>query len=466
MTRTMALKLCGALLLANCAVHVGAQEPAADTAAIEAEIKLKELQYKLRQVEQNLREADIKALEQTQKEEAVRRLIARQADAEKLLDLQASNAVSTSEIGNDLLLATKLKEAFGDAPRIGKEGAIAVTEGGTPQLLAARAGSAWAAMQTAKTICADLKAAGVTEAYIAPAGFDEKVMRSRLFLAEVESLRKYADRVQPLLGDAQAASAAAAIGALNVGRYLIGGVQELSKTLRSDYGYAIAANTSRASLIEKSIAATCPEQLANTELETSLRLASGTSGLSDSLDALIRFADQYDGKAAALASQLAEAKEKLTAEKAKSREERSARVIEQTEGNVKGFQNEVRQLQGVEPAAKRVKAFLESLKTRDAQVLEALTWANFESKWKDKPRLHLIVSAQDVQITKTSAWSRQKLLSAAHVETLFHVIDKDGNVVVSGARMQSASTPELDLTKAGTLVFAGCAVSRTTPNCP
>lgn len=466
MKRPMALKLCGALLLVSCALHVGAQEPAADTAALEAEIKLKELQYKLRQAEQNLRDAELKALEQTQKEETARRLIARQADAEKLLDLQAANAISASEIGKDLQLAAKLKETFGDAPNIGKEGAITVTDGGTAQLLATRSGSAWAAMQIAKQVCADLKAAGVAGAYIAPAGFDEKVVRTKLFFAEVDSIKKYADSVQAQLDGVQLASAAAVIAGLQVVSYVIGGAQDISKALRADYGYAIGANTSRANLIEKSIAAGCPAQLANIELETSLRLGIGTSTLSDSLAALMRFADQYDGKAAALTSQLADANEKLTAEKAKPKEKRSAPAIEQAEGNVQSLKTMTRQLQGVEPAAKRVKVFLESLKTRDAQVLEALTWATFESNWKDKPRLQLTVSAQDVQITKTSAWTGQKILAAAHVEALFHVVDKDGKVLVSGARMQSASAPELVLTETGTLAFAGCAVSQNTSDCP
>ena len=465
MKRLIALKVCGALLLAGCALHVGAQDTSAATAALEAEIKLKELQYKLRQAEQNLKDAELKALEQTQKEEAARRLIARQADAEKLLDLQSANAVSASEIGKDFQFAAKLKEAFGDAPKIGKEGAVTITDGGTTQLLATRSGSALAAMQIARQVCSDLKAAGVVGAYIAPAAFDEKVMRTKLFLSEVESIKKYADDVRSQLDGVQLASAAAVIAGLNVARYLIGGAQELSKALRPDFGYALAANTSRASLIEKSIAAGCPAQLANIELETSLRLSIGTSALSDSLNTLISFVDQYDGKAAALTAQLADAKEKLAGEKAKPKEDRSATAVEQSEGNVKGLQAMARQLQGVEPTAKRVKVFLESLKTRDAQVLEALTWANFESKWKDSPRLQLTVSAQDVQITKTSAWTGQKILASAHVETLFHVVDKDGRVLVSGARMQSASAPEMELTKAGTVAFAGCAVSAKSPVC-
>nr|WP_315463259.1 hypothetical protein [uncultured Rhodoferax sp.] len=467
MKRPITLQLCGTLLLMSCALQVGAQTPAApDTAALEAEIKLKELQYKLRQAEQNLKDAEIKALEQTQKEEAARRLIARQNDAEKLLDQQAANALSASDIGKDLQLVTALKGAFGDVPKIGKEGAVTISDGGTTQLLATRSGSAWAAMQIAKQVCSDLKAAGVTGAYIAPVGFDEKVVRTKLFFSEVESIKRYADNVKEELNGVQLASAAGIVAGLNVARYLLGGAQELSKALRPDYGYGIAANTSRANLIEKSIAAGCPEQLVNTELETSLRLGVGTSSLSEALTALITFADQYDGKSAVLTSQIAEAREKLLAEKAKPKEDRSVPAIEQSESTLKGLQSMARQLQIVEPAAKRVKAFLESLKTREAQVLEALVWTNFESKWQNHPRLQLTISAQDVQITKTSAWTEQKILAAAHVEVLFYVVDKDGKVLVSGARMQSASSPVLDLTKAGTSTFVGCAVSQRTPNCP
>lgn len=470
-------KVVGTILLTGCSLHVSAQTstPAADTAAIEAEIKLKELQLRLRQAEQNLRDAEIKELEQAQKAEAARRLIARQALAESQLDLVAANAVSASEMSRDLQLASKLKELLGNAPSIGKEGAITITDGATSQLLATRSGSAFAAMQVAKQICADLKTANVVGAYIAPTGFDQKVLNTRFFFSEVKSIEKLADGATAQLDSvqAQAASAGSLIGGLTVLRYLIGGAQEISKALRADYGFAVSANGTRANLVEKAIAASCPDRLANVELETSLRLDSDTSGLSQSLNALISFVDKYDGKVAAVTSQLTDAQQRLVAERAKLKEKPSEAVtkrleinIEQLEISVKGLQLVGRQLQGVEPVAKRVKAFLESLKSRETQVLDALTWANFEAKWKDRPRLQLTVSAQDVQIIKTSAWTRQRILATSHVETLFHVTDKDGKVLVSGARMQSAAAPELDLTKPGTRPFTGCAVSQAVSTCP
>lgn len=457
-TQRVNIRHVAAMLLFIGALHAQAQAPTDAAAALEAQIKLKELQLKLLQADQNLKDAELKALEQSKKEVAAQRLLARQADAEKLLDLQAEGAVSGAQLTNELLLATKLKDAFGDAPKIGKEGAISISDGSTTQLLVTRSGSAWASLKIANQICDDLKTAKVEGAYIAPTGFDEKVVRSRLFKAEVDSLKRYADEKKAVFDGVPLQSVATVVVGLQAARYLIGGAQELSKALRPDYGFSIAANSSRAALIEKSIAARCPTVLANADLETFLRLGMGSTALSDSLNTLIDFADTYDGKLSGLTSQLNAAKEDLAAEKAKSKEERSAEKIDTADRKVKGFQPLLKQLQLVEPAAKRVKTFLDSLKTRQAEVIEALVWAGFDNKWKDKPRLQLTVSTQDVQINKTSAWSGQKISAAAHVEALFHVIDKDGKVMVSGVRLQSATSPELALTKASKGAFAGCVV--------
>lgn len=129
-------RLVAAMLLWAGALQADAQTLTDDTAALEAQIKLKQLQLQLLQADQALKDADLKTMDQAQKQVAAQRLLARQADAEKLLDLQAAGAVSGAKVGNDLLLATKLKEAFGGAPNIGKEGAISITDGSTTQLLA------------------------------------------------------------------------------------------------------------------------------------------------------------------------------------------------------------------------------------------------------------------------------------------------------------------------------------------
>ena len=454
------------VMLVSGAMHSHAQTAVDDAAALEAQIKIKELQLKLLEADQALKNTELKTLEQSQKLVAAQRLLARQADAERLLDLQATSAVSGAQISNDLLLVTKLKDALGNAPQVGKEGVVNITDGSNTQLLSTRSGSASATLKLAAQICNDLKTANIAGAYVAPVGFDEKVVRSSLFMTEVDALKRYADNNRSTLDGVRLQSAAGVLAGLQVARYLIGGAQDLAKTFRSDNTFAISANNSRATLLEKTVSAYCPAQLANTDLETSLRLGMNSSTLSDSLNTLIDFVDSYDGKLAALNSQLAAAKEELAAEKAKPKEERSEAKIDAADRKVKGFQPTSLQLQLVEPATKRFKAFLESLKTREAQVIEALVWANFDTTWKAKPRLQLTVSAQDVQITKTSAWTSQKILAAAHVEALYHVIDKNGQVLVSGARVQSAAAPELELSKAGQDTFAGCMVAPGAMACP
>lgn len=448
------------------ALHASAQTPAEDIAAIEAQVKLRQLQLQLLQAEQALKDAELKSMDQTAKQVAAQRLLARQADAEKLLDIQAANAVSEAKVSGDLQLAAKLKGAFGEAPNIGKEGAVSITDSSTTQLLATRSGSAWAALKIAEQICADLQTANIAGAYIAPVSFDEKLVRTRLFMAEVSALKKYADDQKSALDAVNLQSAAAVVAALQVGRYLIGGAQDISKALRSDYAFAIAANTSRAALVEKSIAARCPDRLTNSDLETSLRLGMNSSDLDTSLSGLIAFVDTYDGKLANLNAQQTAAREELATEKAKSGKDRSAQKIANAEANVQGFFPMTQQLQLVEPAVRRVKTFLDSLKTRQADVTEALVWAGFDKSWKDKPRLVLTVSAQDVQVTKTSAWSGQKIMAAAHVEVLYHVIDSAGKVLVSGAREQSVAAPELELTKPGSVSFPGCSVVKGGAACP
>lgn len=423
-------------------------QDAGDTSAIEAEIKVKELQLKLKEAEQKLKDAEIKAIEQAQREEAARRLLARQVDTERTLDAQATNNLSATDLAKDLQTFGKLKETFGDPPKIGLEGTVTLTEGGTTQLLATRAGSAQASFELADLVCKALSRAKVTGAYIAPQGFDEKLMKSALLQAEVDGLVNHIATYKSQLGGIQAASAAGIVAGLNIARYLVGGAQELSKAIRPNYAYAVSSSSSRANLLEKSIAANCPGAVANVDLETSMRLHSNTGAFSTQVDKLIAFLDEYDGKSSVLTAGIAETNAKLTLERAKPEKDRDASVIEEQETRLKTQKGELGKLQLIEPASKRVKSYLDSLKSRDAQILEALTWANF-TEWKDKPRLQLTVSSQDVQVTKTSAWTAQKISSASHIEVLYSVVNSKGLVLVSGAATKSIVSPVLDMKTVG-----------------
>lgn len=467
-TTFAAIALAAALLAAQPAAIAQA---AAETTALENELKLKELQLKIRETEQKIREAeqkireseqkineaDTKALEQAQKAEAARRLLARQGDAEKLLDVQASSALSAAEIGQDLQLFAKLKEAFGEPPKIGQEGSIAVSEAGAAQLLAARAGSAQAALELARVICASLGKAKVSGAYVAPAGFDEKYFKSRMLQDEADGMRASIRSARDKLAGIEVASATAVVAGLNVARFLVGGAQELSKAVRSNYGYAVSNNTSRATLLETSVASTCPQAVANVNLETSLRLGAISGEFAKAIQELAAFSDDFDGKNAVVTAQLAEATKWLDAELAKPEKERNQGTINELKLKVENLRFLQSELQAVEPVSKRAKGYLESLKGRSAEVIEAMAWANF-APWAGKPRLQLTVSAQDVQVTKTSAWTTQKLSGASHLEAIYHVVDAAGKVLVSGAATRSLVQP-LEMNKPGASGFSCTATS-------
>jgi hypothetical protein len=465
-TKSRAFKHTALAVLLVTASYSWAQD-AGDTSAIEAEIKVKELQLKLKEAEQKLKDAEIKSIDQAQREETARRLLARQADTERTLDAQASNNLSATDLAKDLQTFNKLKETFGDPPKIGLEGSVALTEGGTTQLLATRAGSAQASFELADLICKALAKAKVTSAYIAPQGFDEKLMKSSLLQAEVDGLVNHIATYKGQLEGIKTASAAGIVAGLNIARYLVGGAQELSKAIRSNYAYAVSSSSSRANLLEKSIAANCPGAVANVDLETSMRLHSDTSTFSTQADKLIVFLDEYDGKSSVLTATVAETTAKLTLERAKPEKDRNASVIEELDTRLKTQKGELGKLQLIEPASKRVKNYLDSLKNRDAQILEALTWANF-AKWKNSPRLQLTVSSQDVQVTKTSAWTAQKISSASHIEVLYSVINSEGLVLVSGAATKSIVSPVLDMKTVGSsslscVTLAGVASCERTP---
>lgn len=459
-TKLAGIALAGAMLVVPAAIA----QSAAETTALESDLKLKELQLKIREteqkikeVEQKLKDADTKALEQAQKEGAARRLLARQADAEKLLDLQASSAVSAADIGQDLQVFAKLKEAFGEPPKIGQEGSVAVTDAGAAQLLAARAGSTRAALDLARVICASLGRAKVSGAYVAPAGFEEKYFKSRMLQDEVNGMRASIRPAKDKLTGIEVASVATMVAGLNVARFLIGGAQELSKAVRSNYSYALSNNSSRAALLEKSIASACPKSVANVDLEVSLRLKGPSGEFATAIQEVADFADEFDGKNAVITGQLAYETKRLDAERAKPEQDRHTGTISELTTKVENLRSRQSELQSLEPVSKRAKAYLESLKGRSTEVIEALAWANFAS-WADKPRLQLTVSAQDVQVTKTSAWTAQKLSGASHVEATYHVVDAAGNVLVSGAATRSLVQP-LEMNKPGAAGFSCTAVN-------
>lgn len=211
----------------------------------------------------------------------------------------------SAELDEDLTDLKKLKDLFGEAPKVGREGSITVTESSANQLLATRAGSIAATQDVAARMCASMKGK-VAGAFFAPADLDAKVQRTRIFLGEIDGVWNLAQNKRSELDGIQMASVTAIVGALTAARYLVGGLDELSKVFRGDYA-AVVASTTRSTLLESLVAGACPNELTTVGIESVLRLRVDT-GIRDKLDYIVNFVIDHEARSIEVAQRLANVK--------------------------------------------------------------------------------------------------------------------------------------------------------------
>jgi hypothetical protein len=95
----------------------------------------------------------------------------------------------------------------------------------------------------------------------------------------------------------------------------------------------------------------------------------------------------------------------------------------------------------------RLRTYLESLKNRSTEIADHLVWSGF-APYATVPRVAVVVTAQDVQITKDGTFTGKKLSALGSVEILYFVsVPMTGAVMASGALYETRALPKIDLTK-------------------
>lgn len=463
------------VLLLFAALSASAQSP------VETEIKQLEEDAKLTEARKKKADAEAALVDSNRKLLEAKALQDRAGDDAAKAAAGSRGAKKAAELDEDLTELKKLKEVFGDVPKVGREGTMSINATNENQLLGIRAGSIEATAEVARRMCDVMKKGGTTNAFFAPADLDLKVQRTRLFIGELDSVHQLAQSAQESLGGIKSASVTGLMAAMSGARYLLGGIDELSKIFRGDYAVAVA-NTSRSSLLEALVAGKCPTQVKTVGLESVLRLRVDAS-IRGKLDAMVSFLVDHEGRAAAAAQETtrykaeleaAVAKEglvqaelkKLDAEYAKSAAEKQMKLEDETKTKkpepqyrkarqalvdqiskansdvvtlkqqVSGLLDIGKQLKALDPTVSRVKAFLEGVKANSATFAEAVAWSGYDDTklgLRNLPRISYVLSAQDAQVTVDRAFIGRRLDGMSTVEVVFQVVTEEGDVKAGGA---------------------------------
>lgn len=416
----------------------------AEDAPAEDELTRLKHEKELSDARDTLAKAELAELETARKIAEEKAAQKRLADEQKTLDINAETALDTAKKSKGLAGIKQLKEIFGDPPAVGKEGGVSFSSEASGQLLEARLGSAEAVVELAGKVCGVLKSKSITGAYLAPSGYELKLQQASIFTAELTALSGEMDAAKEDMSTAvHAASAEAAIAGITAARYLIDGVSQISKAFRADYSYSLSS-TVRSTLFERSVAAQCQDQLIRVDLEQYLRRKASRPEAYADLNKISSFVAEYDAGKAALSGKIQDfEKEFSEAEKAK----KSKAILDGIKLRIDGARAGLRKLSKYEGLSVRGKAFLESIKGSEEKVLENMAWAGFDLQ--EHPRLEFTVSSQDVQISKSTAFTALKLTSATTVEVVYAAFDKDNKVLASGVASYSSGKGGRNLMEKG-----------------
>jgi hypothetical protein len=381
-----------------------------------------------------------------------------------------------AEIGEDLVLVQTLKSALGEPPKVGKEGTLSLSDSKGGFLLRNKVGTLISIQSAVDKLCTQLTVAGVKDAYMTSDGFEAKVFVGQMFGEEVNFQVKLSTQLNGEMKSLQPASVATVVAGLTAARYLVGGISELSKVFRSDFDVAVSENASRSALAQRMTAATCPGVVKISNLEQSLRLTSksrmGTFyGELDQIgstvgnyavkvqafeNAIVVDEKHLDAEKRKLATLMAEyEKAKQEAEKAgkpipdknQQLNETEAKVA-QLEDQVLSNKNGLATLKQTQKDVERLRAFLDSLKTRASEIADYLVWGGFDA-YSSVPHVTLVVTAQDVQVTKDGTFSGKKLSSVGSVELLFVASNPTtGQTITAGTIHETRTIKPIDLQSA------------------
>ena len=458
-----------ALQDAKALLDAQAARDAAEAAAIKAATELSKAKAAARLAEADIQKTqaaaeakavlDAKAAQDTSEAAAIKAetdlIKARAAASNVSSEIQrnrqeAAAALTKAQVSVDTALVDALKGSFGAPPSVGSDGNVTMSDATQGMLLQVKAGSLLATWRMAEELCTVLKAANVTNAFIPPSELDSKIQSASLVLRELNSLvervRLPANRKLVGLDGAEAQVApAAALSAVSLLQYGAGALQTIARLFKSDYTVGLASDATRVAWLEYFMVAKCPEQVPAAQIEAVVRSQSLASFMGQ-LNELMDFYVAATAKKASTSSEIEQTKARIAAVKA---EKGDVTVLE---GRLESLNGVLKELAPLDVWLPRIQALLTAVATTPAPFLDALTWsvfgdANHSLKIPSRPRLSVVLTTQDAQITKSFWLTGKTVYGRSAGELIYRVVTAEGKVVTVGYLTAISPTNEIEVGK-------------------
>lgn len=363
-----------------------------------------------------------------------------QADAEA--------ALTKSKIAAQAAQADALKASFGAPPIVGGDGNIAISEISSGMLLEVKAGSLKVTSALADNLCTALKSAHVNNAFIAPNDLDTKIQSARMVLREFNALHgKVSSQQNRALVGLEGAEAhvgpATILGAVSLVQYGAGALQTIVKLFKSDYVVGLGSDSTRAAWLEYFMSAKCQDVIPIVQLESVVRNQSIEASL-EKLDTMLEFYNAATTIKVATQKKIDLLKEKITSLKA---EKKDTKVWD---GELSKTIDQMTALGSLDVWLPRIQALITSVSSAPGPFLDALTWNAFgdESnplKINTRPRLTVVLTTQDAQVTKSFWLTGKNIYGRSAGELMYRVLKSDGSVVTAGYLTTTSATGNVDL---------------------
>lgn len=380
------------------------------------------------------------------------------ADQKSLLDADA--ALTASRIKAQVAEFSALKDTFGNAPSIGTDGNVAITDSTTGMLLESKSGSLKATATLASQFCTVLKEHDIKDAFIAPADLDRRIVASSLVLRDFKELSRFANNLANKgkvgLGAEEHIAVSGLLSAVSMLQYGAGAIQTIAKMFRSDYAISLADGR-RETWLEYFMAASCHEQVPRADVETAVR-AQGIDEEMKQLNEIAKFVDAHTTQKALQTAKL----EKATSDAKAAKEKDSKADTSIFDADAKSAKAALDSLATLDGPVGRMKTLLEGVTSKPDAFVDAVSWSHFAEKYKDKLRITVAFTTQDGQVTRTHWLTGKHVYGRSSGELVYRVVDKDGAVKVAGYLVATNSDGELDFEASAVPMAKGEAYPRIT----
>jgi FtsZ-binding cell division protein ZapB len=371
------------------------------------------------------------------------------AEATALNQADTATALTKSKVAAQAAQADALKASFGAPPIVGGDGNITISDVSSGMLLEVKAGSLKATLVLAENLCTVLKAAQVSNAFIAPNDLDTKIQSARMVLREFNALyEKVSSQQNRILVGLEGAEAhvgpATVLGAVSLVQYGAGALQTIAKLFKSDYTIGLASDSTRAAWLEYFMGTKCPDVIPIVQLESVVRNQSIEASLAK-LDTMLEFYNAATSIKSATQKKIDLLKEKITSLKA---EKKDTKLLEDQLNKTIG---QMTSLGALDVWLPRIQALITSVSSAPGPFLDALTWNTFGDeenslKINTKPRLSVVLTTQDAQVTKSFWLTGKDVYGRSAGELMYRVVKSDGSVVAAGYLTTTSGTGKVDLT--------------------